>query len=171
MLVLTVVWVERKSAALSALIDTLETVLKASQSQIGCAVATPRCFALDVRLVSDNDEQEGRGLGLLVRTASIRSIPVWNRTIQSISDVAEMGTEQEQVILPEVFDPKLIPEGRLLEHARSIENIPPQERGTLEHHLTELKVILIRRIISDQLAYINIAKKWFKIRDLGNSPA
>ena len=31
----------------------------------------------------------------------------------------------------------------------------------LEHHLTELKVILIRRIISDQLAYINIAKKWF----------
>jgi hypothetical protein len=161
-----VVWVERKSAALSALIETLETVLKASQSQIGCAAATPRCFALDVRLVSDYDVEEGRGLGLLVRAASIRSIPVWKRIIQPVSNVVEMGTEHEQVILPEVFDPELIPEGRLLEHARSIENIPPQERGTLEHHLTELKVILIRRIISDQLAYINIAKKWFKVRDL-----
>ena len=50
-----------------------------------------------------------------------------------------MGTGQGQVILPEVFDPELIPEGRLLEHARSMEDIPLQERGKLEHHLTELK--------------------------------
>jgi hypothetical protein len=70
------------------------------------------------------------------------------------------------VILPETFDPELMPEARLLEHALSIENIPPEERGTLEHHLTELKVVLIRRIISDQLTYINIAKQWFKVRDL-----
>jgi hypothetical protein len=95
-----VVWVERKSAALSALIETLETVLKASQSQIGCAAATPRCFALDVRLVSDNDVQEGRGLGLLVRTASIRSIPVWRRTTQPAPNVVEGETEREQVIIP-----------------------------------------------------------------------
>jgi Pyruvate phosphate dikinase, AMP/ATP-binding domain len=59
-----------------------------------------------------------------------------------------------------------MPVGRLIEHALSIENIPSEERGALEHHLTELKVILIRRIISDQLEYINIAKKWFKVRDL-----
>src|SRR4030066_1845370 len=85
-----VVWVERKSAALSALIETLETVLKGSQSQIGWAAATPRGFALDVRLVSDYDVQEGRGLGLLVRAASIRSIPVWKRTIQPVLNVVEM---------------------------------------------------------------------------------
>ena len=68
--------------------------------------------------------------------------------------------------MPENFDPELMPVGRLIEHAQSIESIPPQERGALEHHLTELKVILIRRIISDQLEYINIAKKWFKVSDL-----
>ena len=161
-----VVWVERKSAALSALIEALETALQNSQRQIGCAVASPKCFALDVKLASDHEVQEERGLGLLVRNASIRSMPVWERTAQPKPIAVEIETERPQVILPETFDPELIPESRLLEHALSIENIPPQERGMLEHHLTELKVILIRRIISDQLAYINIAKKWFKVRDL-----
>jgi Pyruvate phosphate dikinase, AMP/ATP-binding domain len=161
-----VVWVERKSAALSALLETLESAFKASRNQIGCAIATPACFALDVMLVSDHDVQEGQGLGLLIRAASIRSIPVWNRTIQPAPSAGESESKRVQMILPENFDPELMPVGRLIEHAQSIENIPPQERGALEHHLTELKVILIRRIISDQLEYINIAKKWFKIRDL-----
>jgi hypothetical protein len=160
------VWVERKSAALSALLETLEAALKASRNQIGCAVATPACFALDVMMVSDHDLQEGRGLSLLIRSTGIRSIPVWKRNIQPVPSVGEIETERVQVILPETFDPELMPVGRLIEHALSIENIPPQDRGTLEHHLTELKVILIRRIISDQLAYINIAKKWFKVKDL-----
>lgn len=161
-----VVWVERKSAALSALLETLESAFKASRNQIGCAIATPACFALDVMLVSDHDVQEGQGLGLLIRAAGIRSIPVWNRAIQPAPSVGESESKHVQMILPENFDPELMPVGRLIEHALSIENIPPQERGALEHHLTELKVILIRRIISDQLEYINIAKKWFKVRDL-----
>ncbi|HSQ17521.1 MAG TPA: PEP/pyruvate-binding domain-containing protein, partial [Anaerolineales bacterium] len=161
-----VVWVERKSAALSALIDALETVLQNSQRQIGCAAANPKCFALDVKLVSDHEVQDECGLGLLVRNTSIRSMPVWERVALPEPIPHAKNSELPPVILPETFDPELIPESRLLEHALSIENIPPQERGTLEHHLTELKVILIRRIISDQLAYINIAKKWFSVRDL-----
>ena len=161
-----VVWVERKSAALSALIEALETVLQNSQRQIGCAAANPKCFALDVKLVSDHEVQDECGLGLLVRNTSIRSMPVWERVALPEPIPHAIKTEQPPVILPETFDPELIPESRLLEHALSIENIPPQDRGTLEHHLTELKVILIRRIISDQLAYINIAKKWFSVRDL-----
>jgi hypothetical protein len=161
-----VVWVERKSAALSALLEALESAFKASRNQIGCAIATPACFALDVMLVSDHDVQEGQGLGLLIRAAGIRSIPVWNRTIQAASSAVERESKRVQMILPENFDPELMPVGRLIEHAQSIESIPQPERGALEHHLTELKVILIRRIISDQLEYINIAKKWFKVSDL-----
>ncbi|MBN2044305.1 MAG: PEP/pyruvate-binding domain-containing protein [Anaerolineales bacterium] len=161
-----VVWVERKSAALSALIEALEVALKNSQVEIGCASASAKCFALDVRFVSDREVEQARGLGVLVRNASIRSMPVWQRTDQPATTPTEVSPEPLRVILPEAFDPELIPEGRLLEHALSIESIPPQERGALEHHLTELKVILIRRIISDQLAYINIAKRWFQVRDL-----
>ena len=163
-----VVWVERKSAALSALLETLETVLKASKRNIGCADASPQCFSLDVKIVSDQEVQERRGLGLLIERSYLRSTPVWRRSaqvdLQPSLKIAD--TEQIKLILPEAFDPELIPEGRLLEHALSIENIPHEERGPLEHHLTELKVVLIRRLISDQLAYINIAKKWFKVKDL-----
>jgi hypothetical protein len=161
-----VVWVERKSAALSALLQTLEESLKNSRTRIGCAVATPACFALDVVFVSDHDVQEGRGLAMLVREAGIRSIPIWNRAMPPATSSGEIEPKPIQVTLPETFDPELMPVGRLIEHALSIENIPFQERGILEHHLTELKVILIRRIISDQLEYINIAKKWFTVRDL-----
>jgi hypothetical protein len=74
------------------------------------------------------------------------------------------------VILPETFDPELIPEGRLLEHALSIERIPPSERGALEHHLTELKVVLIRRLISDQLEY-PYRRRWFDVQAGGDPPA
>jgi hypothetical protein len=160
------VWVERKSAALSALLQTLEESLKVSQNRIGCAVATQACFALDVVFVSDPEVQDGRGLGLLIRSAGIRSVSVWNRALPPAPSSGELEIKPIQITLPETFDPELMPVGRLIEHAQSIENIPAQERGILEHHLTELKVILIRRIISDQLEYINIAKKWFKIRDL-----
>ncbi|MBN1148660.1 MAG: PEP/pyruvate-binding domain-containing protein [Anaerolineales bacterium] len=162
------VWVERKSAALSALLETLETVLKTSQRKIGCAQATPGCFALDVKVVSDHEVQEQRGLGLLVENPYLHSMPVWKRSVlvEPLKSEKETETEQVQYVLPEAFDPELMPEGRLLEHALSIERIPPQDRGVLEHHLTELKVVLIRRLISDQLEYINIAKMWFKVQDL-----
>lgn len=162
------VWVERKSAALSALLETLEAALSTSQLLVHCADATPSCFALDVKLVSDLDVQESRGLGLLVKYRYLRSHSIWAQP--SVPEVVESGPEtsqqDESLLLPDLFDPEFIPEGRLLEHAQSIENIPPTERGALEHHLTELKVILIRRLISDQLTYINIAKRWFSITDL-----
>jgi hypothetical protein len=77
-----VVWVERKSAALSALIEALETALKSSQQKVGCAAASPKCFALDVKLVLDHEVQEERGLGLLVRNASFHSMLVWERDAQ-----------------------------------------------------------------------------------------
>jgi hypothetical protein len=163
-----IVWVERKSAALSALLETLEAALSASHLITHCADATPSCYALDVKLVSDLEVQESRGLGLLVKHHYLRSYAIWSQPTPPESTGAEPEPTQheESILLPDLFDPEFIPEGRLLEHAQSIENIPPNERGALEHHLTELKVILIRRLISDQLAYINIAKRWFSIADL-----
>ena len=54
----------------------------------------------------------------------------------------------------------------LFEQADAIDNLPPAERSAAEHHLREIKVVLIRSLISDQLAYVNIAKEWFTIPDL-----
>ena len=96
------------------------------------------------------------------------SLPVWEREgrVDLSIPVAEQESVPAQFNIPELFDPELMPEPRLLEHALSIERIPPENRTNLEHHLTELKVILIRRLISDQLAYITIAKRWFHVTDL-----
>ena len=64
------------------------------------------------------------------------------------------------------FNPELAPQEMLFEHARAIENLPSDEFVRFEHRLNEIMVVLLRRMISDQLAYVNIAKKWFKVADL-----
>lgn len=64
------------------------------------------------------------------------------------------------------FNPELAPQDMLFEQAELIERLPPDKRKPLEARLKEIKVVLIRTIISDQLAYIKIARKWFTIADL-----
>lgn len=64
------------------------------------------------------------------------------------------------------FNPEQAPQELVFEHAWSILRLPPKEREKYEHHLQQSVVVLIRTIISDQLPYVNIAKKWFSIQDL-----
>lgn len=64
------------------------------------------------------------------------------------------------------FNPELAPQEMLFEQAASIEQMNPARRRQYEARLQEIKVVLIRTMISDQLAYLNIARKWFTIEDL-----
>ncbi len=64
------------------------------------------------------------------------------------------------------FNPELAPKYMLFEQARLIEEKPPAERERLEPHLQEIKVVLIRAMISDHLEYVGIAKKWLTMDDL-----
>jgi hypothetical protein len=64
------------------------------------------------------------------------------------------------------FNPELAPQELVFEHAWSILRLPPEEQKQYYHHLEESVVVLIRTLISDQLPYINIAKRWFTIQDL-----
>ncbi len=162
-----IAWVERKSAALRALTGTLESFLAESKRKLGCPNAAPDCFTLNIEMVDDRDVRERRGFGLLVDSAYLRSKPIWKPdAIAEEKALEEAVSGRVRYELPDSFDPQIIPESRLLEHARSIENLPPEDRKALEHHLLELKVTLIRRIISDQLDYINIARDWFTVGDL-----
>jgi hypothetical protein len=165
-----VAWVERKSAALRALTDTLEKFLAESKRKLGCPKASPDCFTLDVEMVDDHDVQEGRGFGLLIPNEYMRSTEIWTPGLAAREGTPPSQPEPDRVSyeLPDTFDPELIPESRLLQHALSIENLAPEDRRDLEHHLLELKVTLIRRIISDQLDYINIARDWFTVSDLAD---
>lgn len=66
------------------------------------------------------------------------------------------------------FNPELAPQNLLFEQATRIEKMPATERAAHEARLQEIKVVLIRTMISDQLAYLKIAKDWFTIADLNN---
>jgi len=63
-------------------------------------------------------------------------------------------------------NPELASLEMVFEQARMIEALPQDKRARMEARLLELKVVLIRNLISDQLRYINIAKEWFTGSDL-----
>jgi hypothetical protein len=162
-------WVERKSAALSALVVTLNTVLSEAEQNLGFGAPDSTHFPLDLKMVTDEDVQNQHGYAVIVNSELIHSTQVWPHIDQSPRiEAAEPATASQDSLLELLtsFDPEFAPTDRIINHALAIERTPPDQRGALEYHLTKLKVAIIRKIISDQLSYINIAKKWFTIEDL-----
>ncbi len=63
------------------------------------------------------------------------------------------------------FNPELAPLEMVLRQAEKYEALPDEERAAVDHHLQELRVVLLKSMISDQLAFIHIAKRWFTTTD------
>ena len=81
--------------------------------------------------------------------------------------VRETLTERGKVELDFVwFNPELAPQDMLFEQAEMIAHMPEEERAKYRPRLQEIKVVLIRTMVSDHLKYIKIARKWFKVEDL-----
>src|SRR3990170_8898170 len=78
--------------------------------------------------------------------------------------LAERGAESDDLL--RTFNPELAPQEALFEQAMTIARLSPERRAAYEAREREIKVVLIRLMISDQLAYVNIAKDWFKLDDL-----
>ncbi len=78
----------------------------------------------------------------------------------------DQGADGENLLVS--FNPELAPQPMLFEHAAAIEKLSFEQRSRFEARLQEVKVVLIRTLISDQLAYVNIAKEWFSIADLSD---
>ncbi len=82
-----------------------------------------------------------------------------------VKEVLEaQGIDDDEAL--RAFNPELAPQEALFEQARAIAALSPEERRKYEAREQEIKVVLIRNTISDQLAYINIAKEWFSLDDL-----
>ncbi len=64
------------------------------------------------------------------------------------------------------FNPEIAPLDVLLKQAERYEALPEQERAKIAHHLEEIRVVLIRTLIVDQLAFVRVAKDWFTAADL-----
>lgn len=78
--------------------------------------------------------------------------------------LTERGQRSEDLLV--AFNPELAPQDMVFEQGIALERLPSTERSRFEARLREIKVVLIRTLISDQLAYINIAKEWFTVADL-----
>lgn len=64
------------------------------------------------------------------------------------------------------FNPELAPWDVLFTRGRQYEALPPEEAEQVRHHLEEIKVVLIKAMISDQLGFVGIARNYFSIADL-----
>ena len=63
------------------------------------------------------------------------------------------------------FNPELAPLEMVLRQAERYEALPDDQRAAVDHHLQELRVVLLKSLVSDQLAFIHIARRWFNTRD------
>lgn len=64
------------------------------------------------------------------------------------------------------FNPEIAPWEMLFQQGELYESLPEAEQAKVMHHLQEIKVVLIKGMISDQLRFIAIAKHVFSISDL-----
>jgi len=94
--------------------------------------------------------------------ASNLPFEVFENIVREVLSERKSGVEAVQIS----FNPELAPQSMLLEQGLAIERLAPEERQTYEHRLQEIKVVLIRNMISDQLAYVRIARQWLTVFDL-----
>jgi hypothetical protein len=78
----------------------------------------------------------------------------------------ERGAQGDDYL--ETINLQMAPIEVLVEQAQQIISMSGVRRERFTPRLEEIRVTLIRNMISDQLAYIKIAKKWFTIEDLIN---
>jgi len=64
------------------------------------------------------------------------------------------------------FNPELAPWDMLFEQAENYARYPPELYETVKHHLVSIIVVLLKGLVSDQLAFIHIARKFINIFDL-----
>ena len=83
---------------------------------------------------------------------------------QLVQDILSDRVPEDEVILS--FNPELAPWDMLFAQAEEYESYPPEQRAKVKHHLTEIIVVLMKGMISDQLAFVNLAKEYFTIADL-----
>ncbi len=78
--------------------------------------------------------------------------------------LSERGIEADELSLD--FNPELAPAEMLFNRGIYLESLSAEELAPHAARLAEIKVVLIRKMISDQLRYVNIAKDWFTVQDL-----
>ena len=64
------------------------------------------------------------------------------------------------------FNPELAPWDLLFAQVDRWKELPPDEWSAIKHHVQEFIVVLIKGMISDQLAFVGVARNYFTMDDL-----
>ncbi len=64
------------------------------------------------------------------------------------------------------FNPELTPWYLLFEQAEKYQNYPPELFEHVKHHLRQIIVVLLKSLVSDQLAFVRIAREFLDVYDL-----
>lgn len=84
--------------------------------------------------------------------------------VEIVREVLSKRVDPQEVVVS--FHPELAPWDMLFAQGEAYEALPDEERYKVQHHLQEIKVVLIKAMISDHLDYVGIAREWFDIADL-----
>jgi hypothetical protein len=74
-----IVWVTRKSAALTAVIDMLNAGLAQELQGLACRKSNALCFILDAQIVDDDQVLRRSGYAALIDSLYVRPIDLWHR--------------------------------------------------------------------------------------------
>jgi len=77
--------------------------------------------------------------------------------------LGDRTTRRDQVGLS--FNPELAPRDLLLAQLAEYEALPEERRSQVQHHIEEIRVVLIKMLISDQLRFVRVAQAWFTSED------
>jgi hypothetical protein len=80
-----------------------------------------------------------------------------------VQSVLQQRNPDHKVVL--TFNPELAPLDLVIAQGEKFEALPPAEQQQVRHHLQEVIVVLLKALVSDQLAFIRIAKEWFTVAD------
>lgn len=148
-------------------------------------IITPQRFNAEVKEKAVQSQQrEGILNGLLEENADQWDLR-WSRVRRTLTDfyfaynlpveilhhiLDELRTPQPdgRSIAPDhslPFNPELAPLEMVLRQAEKYEALPNDQRAEIDHHLQELRVVLLKSLVSDQLAFIHIARRWFTAAD------
>ncbi len=74
-----IVSVDRRSAALTSLVASLEDGFKEARGRLVCPKANGSCHLLDVKVADEEEVASGRGYGALISSIYVRPLRIWVR--------------------------------------------------------------------------------------------
>jgi len=77
--------------------------------------------------------------------------------------LADRKPDQDNWTLP--FNPELAPRPLLIAQAKEYARMPDEERQKVCHHQEEITVVLLKRMVSDQMDFVRLAKRFLKAED------